>query len=56
MTIADDIRSRLNEVVVLLSPLARSMGNLDRLETLATLRLCQHKIESSLIDLQRDVC
>jgi hypothetical protein len=55
MTISDDIRQHLNEVIILLSPIARSTGNLDKAETLATLRLCQHKLESSLIDLQRDL-
>jgi len=33
MTVSDDIRTRLNEVIVLLSPIARSFGNLDKGET-----------------------
>ena len=53
MTVSDDIRTRLNEVIVLLSPIARCVGSLDKDETTAALRLAAHKIETSLIDLQR---
>jgi hypothetical protein len=54
MTLTDDIRARMGDIVVLLTPIARGAGPLDKADTLAVLRLCLHKIESSLIDLQRD--
>ena len=48
MTVSDDVRHRLNEIIAMLSGPARSGGTLDADQVASDVRICIHKLENVL--------
>jgi hypothetical protein len=53
MTNGDQARLLIMEAIVVLAPIARSIGVLDIDRTIAEIRLAMHKLESALMALSK---